>query len=96
MPPSPLDKQTAGCKSPHDWLVRLAIDLATLICVICGAKNGAIWLFSALPSLCLPLYGFPPAPPANPIEVLVVLAMPVLNYLKWWAIQLAIDSTVGT
>ena len=26
----PLDKQTAGCNSPHDWLVSLAMDLAAL------------------------------------------------------------------
>ena len=23
----PLDKQTAGCNSPHDWLMNLAMDL---------------------------------------------------------------------
>ena len=26
----PLDKQTAGCNSTHDWLVCLAMDLAAL------------------------------------------------------------------
>ena len=26
----PLDKQTAGCNSPHDWLMSLAMDLAAL------------------------------------------------------------------
>ena len=26
----PLDKQTASCNSPADWLVSLAMDLATL------------------------------------------------------------------
>ena len=30
MAPSSLDKKTAGCNSPHDWLMSLAIDLATL------------------------------------------------------------------
>ena len=30
MAPSPVDKQPASHKSPHNWLVRLAIDLATL------------------------------------------------------------------
>ena len=30
MAPSPLDKQTAGCDSPHDWLMSLAMDLGTL------------------------------------------------------------------
>ena len=26
----PLDKQTAGCNSPHDWLMSLAMDLTAL------------------------------------------------------------------
>ena len=30
MAPSPLDKQPASYKSPHDWLVRLGMDLAVL------------------------------------------------------------------
>ena len=30
MAPSHLDKQKAGCKLPHIWVVRLAMDLATL------------------------------------------------------------------
>ena len=33
-------------------------------------------------------------PPFTPIEVLVVLAMPVKNHLKWWIIQLVIHSMV--
>ena len=32
---SPLDKQTAGCNSPHNRLMRLAMDVE-----ICGAENG--------------------------------------------------------
>ena len=31
----PLGKQTAGCNSPHDWLMSLAM----LLCVICGGEN---------------------------------------------------------
>ena len=38
MAPSPLNKQTASCNSPHDWLVSLTMDLA--VCVICGGDNG--------------------------------------------------------
>ena len=34
-------------------------------------------------------------PPTLQESVLVVLTTPVKNYLKWWAIQLAIHSTVG-
>ena len=30
IPPYPLDKQTASCISPHDWLMSLAMDLAVL------------------------------------------------------------------
>ena len=30
MAPSSLGKQTAGCESPHDWLMSLAMDLAAL------------------------------------------------------------------
>ena len=30
MAPYHLDKQTAGCNSSHDWLMSLAMDLATL------------------------------------------------------------------
>ena len=30
MAPSPLDKQTAGCDSLHDWLMSLAMNLAAL------------------------------------------------------------------
>ena len=26
----PLDKQTAGCNSPHDWLMSFAMDLTAL------------------------------------------------------------------
>ena len=37
MAPSPVDKQPAGYKSPHDWPVRLAMDLATLL--ISGGAN---------------------------------------------------------
>ena len=49
MAPSPLDKQTASYKSPHDWLVRLAMDLAVLCITYVElkiAQTDAIWLFS--------------------------------------------------
>ena len=38
MAPSPVDKQPAGYKSTHDWLVSLAMDLATL-CDIWSAND---------------------------------------------------------
>ena len=34
----PLDKQTAGCNSPHHWLMSLAMDLIALY-DICGGEN---------------------------------------------------------
>ena len=36
--PYPLDKWTASCDSPHDWLMSLAMDLAAL-CAMYG-ENG--------------------------------------------------------
>ena len=39
MAPSSFGKQTAGCESPHDWLMSLAMDLAA-VCVTCGGENG--------------------------------------------------------
>ena len=43
MAPSPVDKQPAGYKSPHDWLLSLAMDLATL----CGMWR-CKWLLKKL------------------------------------------------
>ena len=96
MIPSPLDKQPAGYKSPHNWLVSLAMDLATLCDMWrCNDNSGChVVVFNEdvafarhfmLPTL---------PPPSHPVGVLVVLTIPK-NYLKWQAIQLAIHSTVG-
>ena len=30
MAPYPIDRQTAGCNSPHDWLMSVAVDLVAL------------------------------------------------------------------
>ena len=38
MAPCSFGKQTAGCESPHDWLMSLAMDL--VVCVTCGGENG--------------------------------------------------------
>ena len=32
----PLDKQTDGCNSPHDWVMSLAMD--STVCVISGSE----------------------------------------------------------
>ena len=64
----PLDKQTTGCNSPHDWLMILTMDLAAL----CDMRRwkwyqwmpfGCFWLRPILwPSLC----GCPPTPILQP------------------------------
>ena len=66
--------------------------------MICGGENGTSACHLAVVSvhgysLSLSLRG---SPPFHPMEVLLVLAMPVKKYLKWWAIQLAIQCTVDT
>ena len=75
MAPSPLDKQPAGYKSPHDWLVMLGMDLAVLCVTYVEPKlapTDAIWLFS-VQMYPLPATLWLPATP-HPIGVLVVLA----------------------
>ena len=56
----------------------------------------AIWLFSEDIALACNFMAPRPPPPSHHVRVLVVPATPVRNYLKWWAIQLAIYSIVGT
>ena len=48
---SSLEQQTTGCTLPHDWLVRLTIDLADF--VIYGAENSINWCQIAAIWLCL-------------------------------------------
>ena len=83
MAPSPLDKQTASCNSPHDWLMSLAMDLAALCDIRMEVKMvpmDAIWvpLEKTQP---FPATQWLPAhpPPFHLIGVLVVLPMPVYN-----------------
>ena len=50
MAPSPVDKQPAGYKAPHDWLMSLAMDSAILCDNYVEVKMtpaDAIWLFLA-------------------------------------------------
>ena len=57
-----LGKQTAGCNSPHDWLMSLAMDL-TALCDM-WRWNWHQWMpfgwFWWRCSLCPPLRGYPP------------------------------------
>ena len=98
MAPSPLDKQTAGCNLPHNWLITMAMNWSAL-CDTWSWKWHQWMSFvcsQCWHSLYLLLCGSPPPPTFAPIEVFVVFAMLVKNYLKQWAIQLAIHSTVGS
>ena len=76
----PLEKQTAGCNSPHDWLVSL-----TMLCVICGGENGpnGCHLASFSEDGAFARHFVATHPPSHPVRVLLVLTTPVKNYLKW-------------
>ena len=80
----------------HDCLINLAMDLATL-CDMWrrnGTKGHHLAVF-IIDTVLACHFVAPTTPTLHPIGVLVVLAMPLKNYLKWQAIQLAIHSTVG-
>ena len=80
----PLDKQTAICNLPHDWLVSLAMDLAA--CVICGGENSTdgchLAGFSEDVAFANHFVATCPPPPSYPIGVLPVLATPVKKLSK--------------
>ena len=61
----------------------------------CGGQNGInvshLPVFSEDVAFTHHFIAPHPPPPSRPIGVIVVLAIPVKNYLKWWAIQLAIQ-----
>ena len=64
----PLGKLTAGCNSPHDWLMSLAMDLTSL-CDMWRWKWRQLMPFGWFlwrRSLCLPLRGYPPTPTLPP------------------------------
>ena len=68
MASSPLDMQTAGYNSPHDWLMSLAMDLAAL-CDTWIYKWHQWMPFSCFQhghSLCPPLHGSPHFPTLHP------------------------------
>ena len=71
-----------------------------LLCVTCGGENGTngshFPVFSEDVTFAYHFMATCPPPPSHPVGVLLVLAMPVKNYLKWWEIQLAIQCTVDT
>ena len=90
----PLGKQTAGYNSPHNWLMSLAVDLATLCgengtngCHLAGFNEDIVFACHFM-ATCPPL-------PSHPVGVVLVVATPVKNHLKWRKIQLAIHPIVG-
>ena len=83
MAPSSLGNQTADCESPHDWIMSLS-----MLCVTCEGENGtngSHFIEDVAFACYFVALRHPPTFP--PIGVLVVLATPVKNYLKWQAIQ---------
>ena len=62
-------QQTAGCNSPHNWLMSLAMDL-TALCDMWRWKWHQ-WMPSWLPTQ---------PPPSHPVGVLLVLATPVKTF----------------
>ena len=79
MPPSSLDKETAGCNSQHDWLMSVALGLAAL-CDMWRWKWHQ-WVsfgwFSEDVAFTCTLWLSTCPPPSHPMGVLVVLATPV-------------------
>ena len=75
------------------------MSLAVLLCVISGGENGTNGCYLAvfIEDVAFARYFMAThqPPPFHPVGALVILAMPVKNYLKWRVIQLAIHSIVG-
>ena len=46
MAPSSIDKQTADYDSPYDWLMNLAMDLATYVDALCDNQRWKCHLYS--------------------------------------------------
>ena len=67
--------------------------------MICGGANDTsgchLAVYSEDVAVARHFVATRPPPPFHPAGMLVVLPTIVKNYLKWWAIQLAIHSTVG-
>ena len=96
MTQSPLENQTAGCKSPRNWLVRLPMNLATYLVgyvklkmVLINFITGLLWWRRIIS----PHFGSPP--PLLPFlwKCLWFWYSYTEKVLKWWAIQLATHST---
>ena len=89
MAPSSFGKQTAGCESPHDWLMSLAMDLAAL-CDTRGGEN--VTNGSHFPVLSEDV-AFACTHPPPPCRSATGIGYACKKYLKWQEIQLAIQCT---
>ena len=85
----PLDNHTASCNSPHNWLMSLIMDLATLCDM--WRWNGTNGYYLAAFTFAHHFVANHPSPPSHSIGVLVVLA----TLVKMRVIQLAIRPVVG-
>ena len=70
MAPFPQNKLKAGCNSPHDWLMSLAMDLAALCDILTWKWHQ--WMpfgcFQCGYGLFLPLHGSPQPPTLHPYK----------------------------
>ena len=84
MAPSLLDKQTAGCNSPHDWLMSFAMDLVALFDM--WREKWHQWMHLAVFSIDVAFahrfVATHPSPPSHPVRILMVLAMTVKKLPK--------------
>ena len=92
MVPSSLDKQTAGCNTPHDWLMSLAMDLAPLCHKYAEIKMAPMDVILAVFTVdfsfaCHYLSTFPYRSASG-------IGYASKIYLKWRAIHLVIHSIV--
>ena len=88
MAPHSLDKQTAACNSPHNWLMSLAMDFADW-CDMWRWKwhqrmpfGWFWWRHSLYPPLC----GYLTTPTLLPYRSATGIGYIIKNYLKWWEI----------
>ena len=90
MAPTCPARQTASRESPQDWLVRLGIDVATF-CDMWSRKQPELMPFGhnfLIGRSCHFVASHYPHPP--PLYDCLWYQLPCeINYLKWWAFQLA-------
>ena len=78
----PLDKQTAGCNSPHDWLMSLAMDLTALCDMWSENDTNGCHLAGFSQDVAFARRFVASHPPSHPAGVLLILATPVKKLSK--------------